>query len=137
MPRKPTPPETETPTPETSPASLTPETPPAPSASASPPASSSGELRSQLASIPALINANMSLLEQKYKSIVELQTQQLEQVKQVTAQLNALFQVAEEFLSNVDEVTDKLIEETAAIVQLRADLAAEAMAQNSTTPGQG
>lgn len=129
MPRK-TPQEPETETAETPPSS------PAPSRPASPSATPNDGLRSQLAEIPRLIQTNMALLEQKYSSIVELQNQQLEQVKQIVAQLNALFQVAEEFLSNVDETTDKLIEETAAIVQLRSDLAAEALAQRnaSTTP---
>lgn len=131
MPRKtPQEPETEA---ETAP---TPTPSPAPSRPASPSATPNDGLRSQLAEIPRLIQTNMALLEQKYSSIVELQNQQLEQVKQIVAQLNALFQVAEEFLSNVDETTDKLIEETAAIVQLRSDLAAEALAQRnaSTTP---
>lgn len=131
MPRKtPQEPETEA---ETAP---TPPPSPAPSRPASPSATPNDGLRSQLAEIPRLIQTNMALLEQKYSSIVELQNQQLEQVKQIVAQLNALFQVAEEFLSNVDETTDKLIEETAAIVQLRSDLAAEALAQRnaSTTP---
>ena len=114
----------------------TPPSSPAPSRPALPSATPNEGLRSQLAEIPRLIQTNMALLEQKYSSIVELQNQQLEQVKQIVAQLNALFQVAEEFLSNVDETTDKLIEETAAIVQLRSDLAAEALAQRnaSTTP---
>lgn len=131
MPRKtPQEPETEA---ETAP---TPPPSPAPSRPASPSATPNDGLRSQLAEIPRLIQTNMALLEQKYSSIVELQNQQLEQVTQIVAQLNALFQVAEEFLSNVDETTDKLIEETAAIVQLRSDLAAEALAQRnaSTTP---
>ena len=136
MPRK-TPQEPEAETAETPPPS------PAPSRPASPSATPTDALHSQLDAIHKLIADqnrlsadNMRLLEQKYSSIVELQTQQLEQVKQIVAQLNALFQVAEEFLSNVDETTDKLIEETAAIVQLRSDLAAEALAQRnaSTTP---
>lgn len=134
MPRKPTDPEPEA---ESRPDPATPPLRPPRSETASPAESSSAGLRSQLESIPRLIQTNMALLEQKYSSLVELQTQQFEQAKQVVAQLNALFQVAEEFLSNVDEVTDKLIEETAAIVQLRSDLAAEALASTQTNGASG
>ena len=150
MPRQP---KTETPEPETMTPPSEPETPRSlpTSAHVSPTTKHESGLRSQLEALPRLIadqnniiKTNMSLLQQQYASTVDLQKQQYEMQQQAVAQLNALFQVAEEFLSNLDEIVDKLIEETAAIVQLRSDLAAEALAQtnssgapNGTTPSQG